>query len=98
MKIYRYRRILALLAIGGVLTVGGFELMEDTTPATHEITYYVKPGDTLWQIASENITEDENILSKIHEIKEQNNLQGTLSIGQELKINKKIDPQTKAGQ
>ena len=49
-------------------------------------TIVIAKGDTLWNIAKDFSKENEDIRSKISEIKELNNINSDIRIGQELKI------------
>lgn len=49
-------------------------------------TIIVSKGDTLWSIASDFCNDNEDIRSKIQDIKELNNINSSIYIGQELKV------------
>lgn len=49
-------------------------------------TYYVESGDTLWEIAEKNNVNNKDVRKLIYEIKEINNIDTMLYIGQEIKI------------
>ena len=50
------------------------------------ITYYVEPGDTLWEIAEENNVNGKDLRTLVHEIREINNIDPNLFVGQEIVI------------
>lgn len=49
-------------------------------------TYYVESGDTLWEIAEKNNVNNKDVRKLIYEIKELNNIDTMLYIGQEIII------------
>lgn len=63
---YRYRRILGILAVGSIGLIG-LGAVDENKPV--EEIYIVQPGDTLWSVASKNITDEENILAYMNEMK-----------------------------
>ncbi|WP_455630837.1 LysM peptidoglycan-binding domain-containing protein [Megamonas sp.] len=86
MKLYRYRRILALAAAGAVAAVG-FGAAEKSSPPMTEIVYTVQEGDTLWRIADRCIGDEENIQAFIYEMKQNNpHIEEYLQPGQQIKI------------
>lgn len=50
------------------------------------ITYYVKSGDTLWEIADSNNINNKDLRKLIYEIRELNDIDSNLFIGQEIII------------
>lgn len=87
MKWRKYRRILGVLAVSGiaVITLGA----TDEDKPIKEMVYVVQPGDTLWSVASKNITDEENILAYINEMKKANpHIKTDLQIGEKLLIKK----------
>lgn len=86
MKLYRYRRILALAAAGAIAAVG-FGAAAKPSPPMTEIVYTVNEGDTLWQIADSYIDDEENIQEFIYELKRNNpHIEKYLQPGQQIKI------------
>lgn len=49
-------------------------------------TYYVENGDTLWEIAEKNNVNNKDVRKLIYEIRELNNIDTMLYIGQEIII------------
>lgn len=89
MKLYKYRRILALAAAGAVAIAGITEVIHAKNQK-HEVIYTVQEGDTLWDIAKEHKNPDDDIREIIYEIKEDNpQINKYLQPGQQLKISKK---------
>ena len=87
MNLYKYRRVLGILAVAsvGIVSLGAVNEPENIT----EVEYIVQPGDTLWSVASYNIGDDENILAYISEIKKANpHIKNDLQIGEKLLIKK----------
>lgn len=83
---------LMLLGLVGAITLGGVWSLKNEEPPREEIEYVVQKGDTLWSIAAEHTSNEDNILSEIHYIKQKNNLNSAeLTVGQKIKIEKKID-------
>ena len=57
---------------------------------TNTITYTVKPGDTMWDIASSHYDDDVDINRVIYEIKKENNMNDvSLSVGQTITLRQK---------
>lgn len=86
-NLYKYRRLAGIFLLAGAVTIGVNSL--ETTPEKEmsETIYIVKPGDTLWSIASKHCTDEENILEFIHSIKTKNNIiSANLNVGQKIKI------------
>lgn len=97
MKLYQYRKILALAAAGAVATVGIGAVMKPIAAPNDEIIYTVKQGDTLWEIAEAYKDRDEDIRQVIYEIKEDNpEIKDCLQPGQRLKISIKKELADKA--
>lgn len=87
MKWRKYRRILGVLAVSSiaVITLGA----TDKDKPIKEMVYVVQPGDTLWSIASKNVTDEDNILAYIHEMKKANpHIKTDLQIGEKIIIKK----------
>lgn len=86
-----YKKLM-LLGLVGAITLGGVWILKNEEPSKEEIEYVVQEGDTLWSIAAEHISNEDNILSEIHYIKQKNDLNSAeLTVGQKIKIDKKID-------
>lgn len=86
-----YKKLM-LLGLAGAITLGGVWILKNEEPSKEEIEYVVQEGDTLWSIAAEHISNEDNILSEIHYIKQKNDLNSAeLTVGQKIKIDKKID-------
>ena len=88
-NLYKYRRLAGIFLLAGAVTIGVNSL--ETTPEKEmsETIYIVKPGDTLWGIARNHCSKEDNILAFIHEIKSKNNIDNIdteLSVGQKIKI------------
>lgn len=86
-KLYKYRRLAGIFLLAGAVAIGTHTQAKDTNNQQDEIYYVVKPGDTLWSIASKHCTDEENILEFIHSIKTKNNIiSANLNVGQKIKI------------
>lgn len=86
-----YKKLM-LLGLAGAITLGGVWILKNEDPSKEEIEYVVQKGDTLWSIAAEHTSNEDNILSEIHYIKQKNDLNSAeLTVGQKIKIDKKID-------
>nr|DAW27613.1 MAG TPA: LysM domain [Caudoviricetes sp.] len=86
-----YKKLM-LLGLVGAITLGGVWILKNEEPSKEEIEYVVQEGDTLWSIAAEHTSNEDNILSEIHYIKQKNYLNSAeLTVGQKIKIDKKID-------
>lgn len=86
-KLYKYRRLAGIFLLAGAVAIGTHTQAKDTNNQQDEIYYIVKPGDTLWSIASQHCTDEENILEFIHSIKTKNNIiSANLNVGQKIKI------------
>ena len=90
-KIYLKNPIRLLIAFLVVMLMSaGFILLFMSPVSGDSIPEYativVAKGDTLWGIARQVARENEDIRNKINEIKELNNINSDLRIGQELKI------------
>lgn len=78
-----------ILSMG--LTINYNNGKESNVLYLEESIYYVKSGDSLWSIASEITTDEEDIRSNVDKIKRDNNLKtNLLEPGDSLKIYKKI--------
>ncbi len=87
-----FMKKLMLLGLVGAITLGGVWSLKNEEPPREEIEYVVQEGDTLWSIAADYIDAEDNILSEIHYIKKRNDLNSAeLTVGQKIKIDKKID-------
>lgn len=84
-KLYKYRRLAGIFLLAGAVAIGTHTQAKDINKQD-EIYYVVQPGDTLWSIASQHCTDEENILELIHSIKTKNNISAELNIGQKIKI------------
>lgn len=92
MRIYRYRRIIGLLALGAVaaVSIGAMENPKQDKPVIERV-YIVKEGDTLWRIADECIDDTENIQEFIYDIKKSNpHVADGLQAGQKIVIKGKL--------
>lgn len=82
------RLILAFLFV--ILATAGFMLLFHSSANGDVIPEYativIAKGDTLWGIAKQFSKENEDIRSKVTEIKELNNISSNIRVGQELKI------------
>jgi len=82
------RLIIAFLIV--MLMSAGFMLLFQNSASGDVIPEYatvvIAKGDTLWGIARQFSNEDEDLRNKINEIKELNNINSMLHVGQELKI------------
>ena len=86
-----YKKLM-LLGLAGAITLGGVWILKNEDPSKEEIEYVVQKGDNLWSIAAEHTSNEDNILSEIHYIKQKNDLNSAeLTVGQKIKIDKKID-------
>lgn len=54
-----------------------------------EAKYVIQPGDTLWIIAKENVSEHQSIQEYIYNLKKVNNITSDLEVGQVITIFKK---------
>lgn len=82
------RLILAFLFV--MLTTAGFMLLFHSSANGDVIPEYativIAKGDTLWGIAKQFSKENEDIRNKVTEIKELNDIDSNIRVGQELKI------------
>lgn len=62
---------------------GGTVYSKDTVEYT---VHVVAPGETMWDIASANNPDGEDIRKVVYEIKNYNGIGNNLSVGQEIKI------------
>lgn len=85
-KLYKYRRIAGIFLLAGAIVVGS-NTMQPANNDNIQESYTVRPGDTLWSIASQRCSDEDNILEFIKKIKEENNIStSNLSAGQIIKI------------
>ena len=90
MRLYRYRRIFALLAIGAMATIGITNYTEPKPEPIFEEVYIIKDGDTLWKIASERTNDNINIQEYIFDIKKSNpHIDSELHAGEKIIIRTK---------
>lgn len=90
MKLYKYRRILGVIAVSaiGVVSIGA---SISPNKKVHEEIYTVMPEDNLWQISSRYCTDEDNIQEFIYEIKKDNpHIGNYLQPGQKLVIKKEL--------
>lgn len=90
-KIYLKKPARLILAFILVILLSAMFMLLFQSPAKGDsipeyTTILVSKGDTLWEIAKQFSTENEDIRNKISEIKEINNISSTIKVGQELKI------------
>lgn len=86
-KLYKYRRLAGIFLLAGAVAIGTHTQAKDINNQPNETVYIVQPGDTLWSIASQHCTDEENILEFIHSIKTKNNIiSANLNVGQKIKI------------
>lgn len=86
-----YKKLM-LLGLAGAITLGGVWILKNEEPSKEEIEYVVQKGDTLWSIAAEHTSNEDNILSEIHYIKQKNDLNSAdLTVGQKIKIDSSIN-------
>lgn len=91
MKLYRYRRLIALAGILSVATVGIGAAVQEHKPTIMEYQYIVEEGDTLWSIAGKYSDEHEDIREVIYSIRKDNDIDnGHLRPGQKLVIKKEL--------
>lgn len=65
------------------------KILEPGIPLNYEgeyTIYYVSKGETLWTIAKQQNFENKDLREIIHIIEKDNNIDGHLTIGQELKL------------
>lgn len=67
MKLYKYRRILGVIAVGTIAIVSIGAGVSPNKKA-HEEIYMVMPEDNLWRIASKYCTDEDNIQAFINMI------------------------------
>ena len=51
-----------------------------------EAEYTIQPGDTLWCIATENVSEHQSIQEYIYQLKQVNNITSDIEVGQIITI------------
>lgn len=91
MRLYRYRRIIALAGIIGVASVGIGAATQEHKPEIVQHIYTVEAGDTLWSVAGKYSDESEDIRNVVYQIKTDNDIvNGHLSPGQQLVIKKEL--------
>jgi len=82
------RLIIAFLLV--MIMTAGFMILFHSSANGDVIPEYttviIAKGDTLWGIARQFSNENDDLRNKINEIKEINNINSDLKIGQELKI------------
>lgn len=91
MKLYKYRRILGVIAVGviGVVSIGAN--VSPNKKIVQESIYVVQKGDNLWQIASSYCSDEDNIQEWIYNIKKDNpHIGNYLQVGQKLVIKKEL--------
>ncbi len=69
-RLYRYRRIFAIMAVGAVAVVSIGATNNEVPPK--ESIYVVQEGDTLWNVATKYCSDEDNIQEVIWEIKKDN--------------------------
>lgn len=90
MKLYKYRRILGVIAVSAIATVS-IEASISPNKKVHEEIYTVMPEDNLWQISSRYCTDEDNIQKFIYEIKKDNpHIGNYLQVGQKIIIKKEL--------
>ncbi len=89
MKLYRYRRIIAIVAVAGIATVG-IGAVKQSPPKMQETEYIVKPNDTLWHIARQYTSDEEDIREVVYDIRRDNNIGNILPTGTKLLIKKEM--------
>ena len=82
------KTILVLSLVLVILAITPFAISRAfVEPATYE-TIYVKPGDTVWQIAAKCITDKDDVREVVFEIRRINKLDNNAKVypGQALKV------------
>ena len=82
------RSILILILLVYLLILGVQNIISKSQKEEIEVsysTYYVNKGETLWSIAEQQ-NYDGDIRDVVYAIRKDNNINGNLSIGQELQI------------
>ena len=90
MKLCKYSRLIALAVAGTIATVSiGAITQPKQQEDKQEIVYIVQSGDSLWQIANNFKTDEEDIREFIHHMKQENPqlVEKYIQPGQKLKIN-----------
>lgn len=79
--------LLVLFTLMSLLFVSIFNLGKVYSKTYDEFsTYYVESGDTLWEIAEKNNVNNKDVRKLIYEIRELNNIDSNLYIGQQIII------------
>lgn len=88
MNLCKYRRLIALAVAGTIAAVGIGAATQPKQEETQEIVYIVQKGDSLWKIAGDFKTDEDDIREFIHQIKQDNPqlVEKYIQPGQKLKI------------
>lgn len=94
MNLCKYRRLIALAVAGTIATVSIGAITQPRQEENKEIVYIVQSGDSLWRIASNFKTDEEDIREFIHHMKQENPqlVEKYIQPGQKLKISIKKEP------
>lgn len=79
------KKLIVVIAICAIAATSGDFHFRFTEPA-QEIVYTVQEGDTLWSIAEKHISDNENILEVIYNIKKDNDITSNIYPGQQIII------------
>ena len=90
-KIYLKSPVRLILAFIFVMLLSAMFMLLFQSPAKGDSipeysTILVSKGDTLWGIAKQFSSKNEDLRNKVNEIREINNIGATIKVGQELKI------------